>query len=219
MNKNTSKTIRIGLAATIITLGIMSLAYADIYINVVAVNGADAPKTSSLKFDLPGELSAEDILDASGLQVDYNVEDANYFVYGDISLKPKESKTFRIHVKDKWTVTPDQVAQIKKEIDQGYEALGKPHDLTKADILKTRLDNKIDYIVNLQSTNADSVDKRIDAYRAYVKELKRIQNSALDVDYWRSDPGKQEQPKLIHLSIDVKNPTNKPQPSFKIKQY
>ena len=58
----------------------------------------------------------------------------------------------------------------------------------KAEILKARLITKLDYIVNLQSTNADSVDKRIDAYRTYTKEIKRIQNDALNVEYWRSDP-------------------------------
>src|SRR5665213_3208824 len=107
-------------AAIILFLGTMSISYADIYINVVAVNGAATPKTSSLKFDLPGELTAEDILDTNGLQLDYNVDDADYFVYGDVTLKPKESKTFRIHVKDKWMVTPDEVDALKKQIEQGY---------------------------------------------------------------------------------------------------
>src|SRR5476649_2715475 len=103
-----------------------SLVYADIYINVVAVNGADAPKTSSIKFNLPGELTAEDILDTNGLQLDYSVDDADYFVFGDVSLKAKESKTFRIHIKDKWTLTPDEIAELKKQVEQGYETLGKP---------------------------------------------------------------------------------------------
>ena len=178
------------------TVAMMSLAYADVYINVVAVNGANDPKTSSIKFSLPGELTAEDILDTNGLQLDYNVDDANYFVFGDVTLKPKESKTFRIHVKDKWVVTPDEVASLKKQIDQGFDLLGKPHDAARAQVLKDRLYTKIDYITNLQATNADSVDKRIDAYRAYAKEIKRIKNDALNaVDYWRSDPGVDEQPK------------------------
>ncbi len=116
----------------------MPWAHAYIYINVVAVNGASAPKTSSIHFDLPGELTADDILDTNGLQLDYSVDDADYFVYGDVTLNPKESKTFRIHVKDKWTVTPDQVDDLKKQIDQGYETLGKPHHAQKADILKAR---------------------------------------------------------------------------------
>jgi len=209
---------KILLVTIILALGMISRAHADIYINVVAVNGADAPKTSSIHFDLPGELTAEDILDTSGLQLDYSVDDADYFVYGDVTLKPKESKTFKIHVKDKWMITPDQVAALKKQIDEGYEQLGKPHDEAKADILKDRLEKKIDYIVNLQANNVDSVDKRIDAYREYTKEYKRIQNNALNVSYWRSDPGQEETPKLVHLTIEVNNPT-KLTKHFKHKDY
>ncbi len=202
----------------VLSIGMMTLAYADIYINVVAVNGATTDKTSSIKFGLPGELTAEDILDTNGLQLDYNVDDADYYVFGDVKLKPKESKTFKIHVKDKWMVTPEQVTELKKQIEKGYEVLGKPHDTQKADVLKARLESKIDYIVNLQSSSADSVDKRIDDYRAYTKEIKRIENSALDVSYWRSDPGIDQAPRLIHLTIEVSNPA-KVMKHFKHKDY
>ena len=211
MMTSTNYISKILIAAFILSLGTLSVARADIYINVMAV-------TTSIKFDLPGELTAEDILDTNGLQMDYSVDDANYFVYGDVTLKPKESKTFKIQVKDKWLVTSNQVDDLKKEIEQGYESLGKPHDAQKAEVLKARLESKIDYIINLQSTNADSIEKRIDAYREYTKELKRIQNSALDVSYWRSDPGEDQAPKLIHLTIEVSNPTKKMKP-YKHKDY
>jgi hypothetical protein len=209
---------KILIAGIIFFLGAMSWAHGDIYINVMAVNGADAPKNSTVKFDLPGELTVDDILDTNGLQLDYSVDDAAYYVHGDVTLKPKESKTFRIHIKDRWQVTPDQTADLKKQIDKGYETLGRVHDAQKADILKTRLSTKLDYIVNLQNANADSVQKRIDAYRIYTKEIKRIQNDALSVDYWRSDPGVEEKRKIIRLNIEVENPT-KAVKHFKHKNY
>jgi hypothetical protein len=215
MNK---RIIKYCLSAVVLWGGMVPFAFADVYINVVAVNGADSPKTSSIHFNLPGELTADDILDANGLQVDYSVDDADYFVYGDVTLKSKETKTFRIHIKDKWMVTPDQASDLKAQIEKGYETLGVTHDAGKAEILKDRLDKKIDYIVNLQSTSGDSIDKRIDAYRIYTKEMKRIQNDALDVNYWRSDPSDDQQPKLIHLSIEVTNPT-KLTKHFKHKDY
>jgi hypothetical protein len=207
-----------GLACIIISLGLMPWAHGEIYINVMAVNGADASKNSTVKFDLPGELTADDILDTNGLQLDYSVDDADYYVHGDVVLKPKESKTFRIHIRDKWQVTPDQVADLKKQIENGYGSLGKSSDAQKAAILKTRLITKVDFIFNLQNSNADSVEKRIDAYRTYTKELKRIQNDALSVEYWRSDPGVEEPPKIIHMTIQVENPTKVLKP-FKHKDY
>jgi len=219
MNKSPlSKVLKISTAAVFLFLGTASAGFADIYINVVAVNGSDAPKNYPIKFSLPGELTAEDILDTNGLQLDYSVDDADYFVSSDVPLKPKESKTFRIHVKDKWMITPDQVTDLKKQIDEGYARLGKTHDAAKAAVLKDRLVTKIDYLVNLQSTNVDSIDKRIDNYRTYSKELKRIQNDALSVEYWRSDPGEVKQSKIIHLAIEVENPT-KVMKHFKHKDY
>src|SRR5258708_275195 len=137
MNKN------IVLTAIILSLGMTMQAHADIYINVVAVNGTDVPKTSSIKFDLPGELTAEDILDTNRLQLDYNVDDGDYFVFGDVAFKPKETKTFRIHVKDRWMITPDAAADLKKQVEGGYETLGKPHDASNALVLKDRLNSKI----------------------------------------------------------------------------
>ncbi len=206
------------ITVIIFYFGMMSGCFADIYINVVAVNGKDVPKTSSIHYDLPGELTAEDILDTNGLSLDYSVDDGNYYVYGDVTLNAKESKTFRIHIKDKWMVSQDEVADLKKQIDQGYTSLGVPYNPQNADILKGRLYSKIDYIVNLQSSNGDSTDKRIDSFRAYAKEMKRIRDSSLDVSYWRSDPSVVETPKLIHLSIDVHNPTLVTK-SFKHKDY
>ena len=209
---------RASIAGIIFVLSMMSLAHADIYINVMAVNGADAPKSYSIKFNLPGELTAEDILDTNGLDLDYSVDDGDYFVYGNVDLKPKESKTFRIHVKDKWMISQDQVDDLKKQIDQGYETLGKPYDPQKAEVLKGLLDKKIDYILNLQGSNSDSIDKRIDDYRVYAKEMKRIQNDAINRDYWRSNPSDIKPPKLIHMMIEVTNPTIKMK-HYKHKDY
>ena len=218
VNKVKSLMLKPLLLGVILYLGMISWGLADIYINVVAVNAKDEPRTSTIHFDLPGELTPEDILDTNGLQLDYNVDDASYFVHGDVTLKPKESKTFRIHVKDRWMVTPDNIADLKKQIDQGYQTLGVPYNAKNADILKDRLYSKIDYIVNLQTNSADSTDKRIDNYRAYAKEMKRMEDNALDEAYWRSDPGADEQLKLIHLTLQVENPT-KYVKHFKHKDY
>ncbi len=193
-------------------------ALADLYINVVAVNGADAPKNYAIKFGLPGELTAEDILDTNGLQLDYNVDDGDYFVFGDVSLKPKESKTFRVHIKDKWMVTQAKIDGLKQQITQGYDTLGKPYDAQKAEVLKARLDAKLDYIFSLQGSSAESIDKRIDDYRQYTKEMKRIENQAMDRDYWRSDPADDHSPRLVRLNIEVHNPT-KALKHFKHKDY
>ncbi|MBI3602301.1 MAG: hypothetical protein HY209_05350 [Candidatus Omnitrophica bacterium] len=198
-------------------LGTAPLALADVYINVMAVNGMPETKESPIKFNLPGDITAQDILDTNGLDLDYNVNDANYYVHGKVTLKPKESKIFRIRVRDVWRLTPQHVNDIKNKIEQGYEQIGKLKDPQAGGLLRNRLLEKLDF-VQAQSTKADSVEKRMDAFRAYTKELQRIEYNALAVDYWRSDPHAVAQDKIIRFNIEIENPFDTEKP-YKHKHY
>ncbi len=205
------------LATGIMIFVMMPLVFADIYINVMAVNGAPERKETVVKQNLPGDLKAQDIVDTNGLQLDYNVNDANYYVHTTLTLDPKESKTFRVQVKDIWKITPPQIEAIKASINKGYEQIGKPHDAQKAELLQGQLIRKLDFIA-AQSTKADSVERRIDAYRTYRKELERLEERALAVDYWRSEPGELKE-KIIRFKIEVENPVASPTKMVKQKHY
>ena len=183
--------------------------FADVIVNVMAVNGAPTAKESTVKYSLPPELKAEDILDTNGLELDYSVDDASYYVHGNVTLQPKETKTYRVHVKDIWKVTPEQTAQIKKEIEDGYAQLGKVYDQAKADLLKEQLNAKLNAIVEDQNSKAESIQRRMDSFRAHVKEMNRVKSDALAVDYWRSDPGKPPEAKIIRFKIEVTNSSDK----------
>ena len=193
-------------------------ALADVYINVMAVNGAPERRETPVRYDLPGDLKAEDILDTAGLKLDYDVTNGNYVVSGDIGLDSKESKTFRIRVKDIWRMSDEQVDQIKAEIGKGFEQVGKLRDAKKAEVLKEQLLEKLDYITQEQGAKADTVEKRIDAFRAYSKELQRIKDQALAVDYWRSEPGEDEE-KIFQLKVTVDNSTQNQSKTVKQKVY
>jgi hypothetical protein len=208
--------------ATLVTMafvlfGFNSLSLADVYINVMAVNGTDNAKETSVKYSLPGDLTAPDIIDTNGLDLDYDVNDGNYYVHGKVTLQPKETKTYRIHVRDVWKIPPQQLEAIKQEIDQGFEQIGKASDPQKGQVLHDELLQKLNFVQD-QSSKADTVEKRIDAYRAYSKELKRIENNALAVDYWRSDPNDVKQEKIVRFNIEVENPTDKVS-QYKHKHY
>lgn len=202
----------------VILIGVMPpISLADVYINVMAVNGAETVKDTSVKYNLPGDLASQDILETNGLDLDYNVNDANYYVHGKVILQPKESKTFRIRVRDIWKISPTQVKDIQNQIEQGYEQVGKLKDAQQGQLLKDQLLSKLNFIQD-QSAKTDTVERRIDTYRAYSKELQRIENSALAVDYWRSDPSEVKRNKIIRFNIEVENPLDVLKP-FKNKHY
>lgn len=212
------RTLKAIILGIIFLSGMMPFAFADVYINVMAVNGAQERKETSVKYNLPGDLKEEDILDTSGLTLQYNVADANYYVTGSVTLDPKETKTFRIRVKDIWRITPEQTKQIKDEIDRGFEQVGKLYDAAKGEELKQRLEKKLDEITQQQAA-ANSVEQRIDAYRSYRNEVARIRDEALAVDYWKSSPEQVKADRIIRLKIDTENPIDGETKPIKEKQY
>lgn len=216
INMNNNKILILGIIFYMI---MVPFALADVYINVMAVNGAEVKKETPVKFNLPGDITAGDILDTNGLQLEYNANDANYVVSGNVTLDPKASKTFRIRIRDVWKMSPEETEKIKNQITKGFEEIGKQNEPANSEQLKDQLLKRLDQVVEQQNIKADTIEKRIDASRSYRKEMQRIQDEALAVDYWRSQPGVVKQQKTIRLKVEVENPTSNTNSKVKQKVY
>ena len=134
------------LLTIFILVSFVSVSRAEVIINLLAVNPKDQRLEKSIDFSLPGEIKPEDVLDAAGLQIDYNVKDAGYFLHGMITLQSKETKTLRIKVRDVWRITGDQVIELRDEIDRGYKEMGGERSTENAAKLRQRLIDKLNYI-------------------------------------------------------------------------
>ena len=86
--------------------------FADVIINVLAVNGADKAVEKEIEFSLPGEIAPDDVLDSAGLTIDYNSKDAGYYLHGKVNLLAKETRTMKVRVRDVWKITPQQIDEI-----------------------------------------------------------------------------------------------------------
>jgi hypothetical protein len=217
VDQSHSKTPARLVMAAILVIGLISSAFADVYINVMAVNSTDSPKETTVRYSLPGDLTSKDIIDTNGLELTYDVNNANYYVHGKVNLGPKESKTFRIQVRDIWKLSDEQINVIKAGIEKGYEQIGRLGDPKEAQALKDYLMERLDFVAN-QSAKAEGVERRIDSFRAYQRELKRIENNALAVDYWRSNPEEVKKTSIVRFNIEVENPTERTT-SYKHKHY
>ena len=120
--------------------------WANLYLNVVAVNGTDEAKEKEIHAVLPRELTADDIIDTDGLRLEYDVEASAYMVLGNIQLGPKETKTFKILIKDLWRFEDDQVNKIFDQIDTSLKQL-KGSEYFKAGKIKTQvLKQRLDFV-------------------------------------------------------------------------
>ncbi len=204
----------------ILTTAVIPLAHADININILAVNGTDKTKEKEINYQLPRELSRDDILSADGLKIEYDVNAKSYFARGTVSLAPKGSKTFKVRIRDVWQIDPKEIEDIKLQMDRAVENVkdvkGKDYTET-ATVLKKRLLDRINFIVGEQQRFEGNVERRIETFRIYSNELKTIRRKALSISYWRSDPAEATQ-NVVKFFVDVKN-TSSENKTVKTKHY
>ncbi len=187
----------------------ISFASADVIINVLAVNGTDVSQDKDIQFSIPGEIKPADILDAAGLEVDYNIKDSGYFLHGKCLLAPKESRTFKVRIRDVWRVSDEQTASIRQEIDQGFKEMGAEKSVANGQLLKEQLLAKLEYVLDQEAQATGTIDQRIDTYRSHLQTLEDIRTKAKLIDFWRSDARDQESKKIVQYVLEVTNPTDK----------
>ncbi len=198
------------VAFIIFVIGHTINVYADIIINILAVNGTNQTKEKKISQYLPKELTRDDILDTAGLNVDYDVEKGAFYVYGTVRLGPKQTKTFKIRVRDVWKINKKEINDIKVQIEESLKRIKGTKFYKVGQIKKESMFHQLDYILQEQEKYADDIEKRIDNYRIYSKEVERIRNNALSVAYWRAKLPSKEKRKTINFVVEIENPYNVP---------
>jgi len=98
-------------------LGFPLSSFCDLTINIIAVNPTEeVGREIEVKYYLPKELEPEDIVNTGKLKLDYHVDKEVYYVHGKINFGAKESKTFKIKVKDVWILTEEEIDVFKKQL-------------------------------------------------------------------------------------------------------
>jgi hypothetical protein len=175
--------------------------------NVLAVNGTDTARNKEVEVHLPPELAMDDILDTDGLELDYDVAAASYVVRGKVDLAAKESHTFKLRVRDVWKISPEDVQEIREQIDESVKRVEGTEYAEASERRKTELLKRLDFILQEQERNADNVDRRVSSYRSYAGEFKQIRENAVSVSYWRTPPPQADEKGTINLVLKIGNPT------------
>ncbi|MBF0122859.1 MAG: hypothetical protein HQL21_05570 [Candidatus Omnitrophica bacterium] len=187
----------------------VGVSWADVIINVLAVNGKDVVIEKDVEFSLPGEVKPEDVLDPAGLTLSYNVKESGYYLHGLVSLKGKETKTFRVRVRDIWRVREEDISKIKEEIEEGFKEMGSERNLENGKALRQKLLTQVNDVLSEQSMADGTIDQRIDAYRNRIQILSDVRNKTKLIDFWRSDASDEETRKPISYLVEVSNPSEK----------
>lgn len=204
------KKVLVVFMASLIGMGILAgHVFAQLAINILAVNATEQEREKDIYHILPKELKMEHILDTGGLDVKYDVEKDAFAVYGKVTLQPKESRTYKVRVKDVWRIEQQQVEEIKEQINLTIKRLAGSEYEERAGGKKERLINRLDFIFEQQKKNEDDVSVRIEQYGLYADELAQIRNDAVSVKYWRSEDPAYDQNDLLRFIVEVENNSEK----------
>ncbi len=201
-------------------------ASASMYINLVAVNASsDKTRELPLKYYLPQELKPEDVLDPVGLQIDYDIDKGQYFVYGTLTMAPKESRTLRLEVRDVWRVTEEEIEVIKREIDGNLKRIADTDYYQRGVALRDEMLRKLDYIIQQQEEFSGNVERRIEEYRAHIDVMNEIRTTTFSIEYWESQQAKLPQTpsdydgKTVKFVLEVENPKKDQAKTLKQQHY
>ena len=182
------------------------VSFADLYLNVVAVNGTDVEKQKTIKAVLPRELTAEDIIDTDGLRLEYDVDASAYIVTGEVTLGAKETKTFKVLIKDLWRFEDSDVNKIYEQMETSLKQLegSEYHEAGKIKLQALR--QRMDFLLAEQARHADDVEKRMDTYRVYTHEFDEIKEKSASIKFWRDKPPQIDESEIFYFIIELENP-------------
>lgn len=118
-----------------------------------------------IKYYLPAEIKQEDVLKTdAGLEAKYDAEKGQMYVTGKFSLTPNQTRTFEIHTKDIWEVTPAEIASLRTEVADLFKPLEKTAFFAQGISLKSDAISALDQIESVQAAAVTPEDK-IRSYR------------------------------------------------------
>ena len=150
------------------------MTFDSVVFNFLITNPLNENKTLQFKSYLPTEVKPEHIIDLSGLSIDYDSSASSYYVWGNITLGPKEAVTKKVEIKDIWVFANEEIESLKKQA----ETLAKPLEKTQYDamgaVLKNEIDTTLDIILLTQKSGFRTPQDHIVAHRANEAKMELV---------------------------------------------
>ena len=161
------KNAHIAFLMVAVYLAIVLPVYSDVNLKALVINPSKTKTQQAvLKAYLPEEVKPEDINDAEDLKIDYDVDKALYYVYQVYNLKPGESVTKNVSIKDVWLIADETLQGTLTRADKLIENLKESSYYQEALRMQEDIIVKTQDIRIRQNENLESVPQtHIAAYR------------------------------------------------------
>ena len=196
----------------IIFLFMPASAYAgNVTMRVEAENTAAQKKDAmEVRQDLPDEINKDDVIDTGGLELRFDEERSIYYLYAQVDLEPKQSKKFKVVVRDLWNVSDADFESIQTQIGLREESL---KDQAEYDAGKTYAEYLISKVADAkaaQESQQGNVEERIESYRVTRQILNDLRQKTTLLDDFKKEAVRfseiQKENRQIKLVIESENP-------------
>jgi len=170
-----------GILIWVVLLGLFPLSALGavkepITMSVVVVNpSVQKTQVVPVRIDLPKEVTPKDVLDAGGLNLEYDESRENYYVYKEgVELAPKKTRVFEVILRDVWFIPQEQLDSLK---DYTKLILGRLKDTeyyNTAKPLAETIVKRLDEVTAMQNDETLSRKSYIGAYRLNLQAIGNI---------------------------------------------
>ena len=147
-------------------------------LSVVTVNpSAERTQTVPVKVDLPPEVTPADVLESGGLKLEYDeARKAYYLSKDDVDLAPKETKVFKVLVRDVWYIPTKELSVLKDYGDLLMSRLATSAYAATAKQMNASIQERLQQIQTTQDDESLSRKSRIGAYRYHLQDIVKIKD-------------------------------------------
>jgi len=137
--------------------------------------------TVQIKANLPERVGTNEIISLGGLELGYDIKTDTYYVFKDVELGPKETRTYEVEIKDIWVIPEEEIALLEERAKALAQQLqGKP-EFEEAEGLQKVAEDTLVRIKESQAQNVikpgTAVSQHITAYEANMLALERVKEA------------------------------------------
>ncbi|MBU1913277.1 MAG: hypothetical protein KKB22_07085 [Candidatus Omnitrophica bacterium] len=147
-----------------------SLEPGSVKFKVVAANPSRIkPQSIEIKYYLPEEVKPKDVMELSGLALEFDAEKSIYYLYKqNLELAPGEVRSFNVEVEDIWIISDNKLAELNNRTDAVMAKIEKTEYYASARPIADSIYARLQEIRATQVDDTISRSQHIGIYRQNV---------------------------------------------------
>lgn len=156
----------------------------QVVLSIMVGNPTNTTQKVQVRSNLPARIGTNDIINAAGLDVGYDIHGKVHYVHKEIELEPKQVMELKVILRDVWVISPDETGALRRRAAELNKILEATADKTVAARVKESIDAALEAVDKSQAANV--IQPGVDAMRhirAYETDLEKMRAVGRDIGH------------------------------------